>query len=121
MDFSASGTASGPYPGSFSESGSFSFANNPALGHDVGSVSLKAKFTITSGATTIKGSLANESSVGSAYPICNSAGQLLGFSVSGLPITYTATINGQVQGTGSLSGTFYTVTGAQDSVSEGLT
>jgi hypothetical protein len=118
MDFSISGTASGPYPGSFAETGSFSYTST--LGQDPGSVGFKAKFTITSGATTIKGSVANQSSLGSAYPICNSAGQLLGFSVSGLPITYT-TIHGHAQGTGSLSGTFYTTAGAQDSLSESLT
>ena len=53
--------------------------------------------------------------------ICNSAGGVAGYSLSG-PVTYTATINGQTfQGTGSFTGTLYAQSGAQDSGSESVT
>lgn len=119
MGFSASGTATGPYTGSFTESGSFSLSGyrNPPW-----SIHFSASFTITSGATTITGTFASAPyawwSVGF---ICNSSGGVAGYSVSGRA-NYTATINGQpFQGTATVGGTFYATAGAQDSVSEDVT
>ena len=58
MGFSASGTATGPYPGSFSETGSFSLSGyrNPPW-----TIHFSAAFTIKSGNTTITGSFASPS------------------------------------------------------------
>jgi Carboxypeptidase regulatory-like domain len=119
MRFNLSGTAVGPYPGSLSEMGSFSLSGyrNPPW-----TIRFSAAFTITSGKTTITGSFASPSHAwwGVGF-ICNSAGGVAGYSVSG-PVTYTATINGQTfQGTGSVSATLYAQSGAKDSVSESVT
>ena len=120
MGFSASGTATGPsYPGSFSETGSFSLSGirNPPW-----TIHFSATFTIKSGNTKITGSFASPSHAwwGVGF-ICNSAGGVAGYSLSG-PVTYTATINGQTfQGTGSFTGTLYAQSGATDSVSESVT
>ena len=118
MGFSVSGTATGPYPGSFSETGSFSLSGvrNPPW-----TIHFSAAFTIKSGNTKITGSFASPSHAwwGVGF-ICNSAGGVAGYSVSG-PATYTATINGQTfQGTGSVSATLYAQSGATDSVSESV-
>ena len=119
MGFSASGSATGPYPGSFSETGSFSLSGirNPPW-----TIHFSAAFTIKSGNTKITGSFASPSHAwwGVGF-ICNSAGGVSGYSLSG-PVTYTATINGQtLQGTGSFTGTLYAQSGATDSVSESVT
>ena len=119
MGFSVSGTAMGPYSGSFSETGSFSLSGfrNPPW-----TIRFSAAFTITSGKTTITGSFASPTHAwwGVGF-ICNNAGVVSGYSVSG-PVTYSATINGQkFQGTGSVSATLYAQSGAKDSVSESVT
>jgi hypothetical protein len=119
MGFNVSGTATVPYLGSLSETGSFSLSGyrNPPW-----TIRFSAAFTITSGKTTITGSFASPSHAwwGVGF-ICNSAGGVAGYSVSG-PVTYTATINGQTfQGTGSVSATLYAQSGAKDSVSESVT
>jgi hypothetical protein len=126
MGFSITGTAAPvapapvpPYPGSFSETGSFSLSGirNPPW-----KIHFSAAFTIKSGNTKITGSFASPSNAwwGVGF-ICNSAGGVAGYHVSG-PVTYTATINGQTfQGTGSFTGTLYAQSGAQDSVSESVT
>jgi hypothetical protein len=126
MGFSVTGTpapvapaAVAPYPGSFSETGSFSLSgirNPPWKIHFI------ASFTIKSGNTKITGSFASptNASWGVGF-LCNSAGGVAGYSLSG-PVTYTATINGQTfQGTGSFTGTLYAQSGAQESVSENVT
>jgi hypothetical protein len=58
MGFSASGTATGPYPGSFAETGSFSLSGirNPPW-----TIHFSATFTINSGNTKITGSFASPS------------------------------------------------------------
>jgi hypothetical protein len=119
MGFSVSGTATGPYPGAFSETGSFSLSGyrNPPW-----TIKFSAAFTITSGGKKITGSFASPSNAwwGVGF-ICNSAGGVAGYSVSG-PVTYTATINGQtLRGTGTVSATLYAQSGAKDSVSESVT
>ena len=119
MGFSVSGTAAGPYPGSFSETGTFSLSGvrNPPW-----TTRFSATFTITSGKTTITGSFASPSPAlwGVGF-ICNSTGGVAGYSVSGR-MTYTAMINGQTfHGTGTVSATLYAQSGAKDSVSESVT
>jgi hypothetical protein len=119
MGFSATGSATGPYPGSLSETGSFSLSGirNPPW-----AIHFSAGFTIKSGNTKITGSFASPRNAwwGVGF-ICNSAGGVSGYSLSG-PVTYTATINGQTfQGTGSFNGTLYAQSGAKDSVSESVT
>lgn len=117
--FSLSGTASGPYPGAFSETGSVSFSGASKFLGGIGLASVSAGFKITSGATTITGSFAGQFAAGA---ICNSALQLVGFSTFGQPnVTYTAAINGQTsQGTASVSGTFYVAAGARENISESV-
>ena len=119
VGFNAVGTVTGPYPGSFSENGTFSLSGyrNPPW-----TIRFSASFTITSGTTTITGSFSTAPHAwwGVGF-ICNSTGGVAGYSVSG-PVTYTATINGQkFQGTGSISATLYAQSGARDSVSESVT
>ena len=119
MGFSASGTATGPYPGSFSETGNFSLSGirNPPW-----KINFSAAFTITSGNTTITGTFASPSYAwwGVGF-ICNNTGGVAGYSLNG-PVTYTATINGHTfQGTGSFTGTLYAKSGATDSVSVSMT
>ena len=119
MGFSVGGTGTGPYRWPFSETGNFSLSgvrNPPWM------IRFSAAFTIKSGNTTITGSFASPRNAwwGVGF-ICNSAGRVAGYSVSG-PVTYTATINGQTfQGTGSVSATLYAQSGAQDTVSESVT
>jgi hypothetical protein len=111
-----SGTATGPYVGSFAEGGTFSVSGyrNPPW-----RVRFTASFTITSRGTTITGSFATPPNTWwSVGFICNSSGGVAGYSVSGRT-NYTATITGRTyQGTASVSGTFYKTVGAHDSVGE---
>lgn len=114
--FSVSGTASGPYPGSFSETGTFSGWSSLS-GHHL--TRLDAAFTITSGTTTITGSFVG----GSEYepgPFCIQ-GHLAGGVTVNLPVTSTVTIDGQTfQGPGSVRATLYGAAGARDTVSESV-
>lgn len=119
VHFSVTGTASGPHPGSFSETGRLSFTGGSREFGGLGVASFNARFKITSGTSTITGSFAGRSPADGG---CNSAGQVTGVSL--LPIgtepnaSYTATIHGQTsQGTASLSGSFVPAPGA-DSVSQ---
>jgi 5-hydroxyisourate hydrolase-like protein (transthyretin family) len=113
-----SSTATGPHAGRFSETGHFSISGyrNPPW-----KVSFNASFTITSGSTTITGTFSSPTyawfSVGF---ICGSTGGVIGYGLNG-PVNYTATINGQTyQGTGRVSGTFYTTAGAHDTLTESI-
>jgi len=102
-----------------SETGSFSLSGyrNPPW-----AIKFSAAFTISSGSTTITGSFASPSNaLWSVGFICNSAGGVAGYSVSG-PVTYAATIDGQAfRGTGTVSAALYAKSGAKDSVSESVT
>jgi hypothetical protein len=97
--FSASGQATGPYPGTFvATSGSASVS-----GHNFGFGNLyaseSAKFTITSGATTITGSFNPRSSTAFGGYSCPT------FSIGLLSFNYTAVINGHTyQGAGFAGG-----------------
>jgi hypothetical protein len=115
MGFSISGTASGPYPGSFSETGSFSLPLNLKTGLRV--YKFNATFTITSGTTNIMGTLS--ASLTFNAPIICSAGHVTGIHLGGIGVGYTATINGQTyQGPADVGGTLYTAAGAQDTIWE---
>lgn len=89
------GTATGPYAGTFSESGSFSFygPNQPYY------LRLSANFTIKSGATTITGSLSFK------YPGAWIIGSPCGSpTFTNLPVNYSAVINGVTyQGTAKVN------------------
>ena len=132
MNFSATGSATGPYPGQFintNASGGVSGVQKP--GYEQLHVSIP--FTITSvtsaGTTTITGTITNPYPwIGGSY-ICNGAAALVGFSAGGLAnhATYTATIQAPGQpaqtigGNVQLRGNFYIQKGVQTTVTETLT
>ena len=86
FSFSVSGTAAGPFPGTFSESGSFSALSDGFM------TGFSATFTITSTAGMVTGTktwVPNDEPIGS---LCfDNTGFL---TLSNLATTYTATING---------------------------
>ena len=86
FNFSVSGTAAGPFPGTFTESGSFTTARSGFLSD------FSSTFTITSTSGTVTGSkrLAGDTSNASCTPFGD--GEFV--STSNLATTYTATING---------------------------
>jgi hypothetical protein len=101
--FQVSGTASGPYPGTFTEVGSFkaSGLRNPPW-----FVRFSASFTITSGTTTITGKVNAPWPTGTFIQIfaCPST-----VSLPNLRMTYSAVINTQTYtGTAKVNGTFNT-------------
>jgi hypothetical protein len=77
--FSVSGTATGPYPGMFAESGTWSLS----------SITFSATFTITSGTTTITGNKTR----GPLYTLTCVPGAAAGTSASMSRSPYTATIH----------------------------
>jgi hypothetical protein len=122
--FQIDGTASGPYPGSFSETGSISvlrFTVTDYLNHQTYSLwrtSFSANVTITSGSTTITETTSATNGSWGGGPICDSAGHV-GFTAAG-DVSFTATIDGTTSsGLANLGGTFYAAPGAQDSVGGG--
>ena len=125
--FNASGEATGPYLGSFVEDQGSANLFETVIHNRVSYDGLSVPFTITSGATTITGTISHSQS--SLQPILNGFGFLCGGrAVAGLSVntsgTYTATIqppapaapqaiSGQADVFGSLS--------TQPGVSTGLT
>jgi hypothetical protein len=96
--FSVSGAATGPYPGSFVESGHASFYGPVALASRQAYEA--ATFTITSGRTTITGNLIQRIARAVVAPACSQKG-LVSFTIYSMLINYTAVINGHTyQGTG---------------------
>jgi hypothetical protein len=96
--FSVSGAATGPYPGSFVESGHVSFGRFVIA--SVRQVYESATFTITSGRTTITGNLIQRIARAVVAPACSQKG-LVSFTIYSMLINYTAVINGHTyQGTG---------------------
>jgi hypothetical protein len=95
FSFSVSGTAAGPFPGTFTESGSFSTARSGYL------ADFSSTFTITSPAGTVTGnkSLA-EDSIGRTSCTRIEEGTI-DVNTSNVATTYTATIPGVGQATGS--------------------
>jgi hypothetical protein len=114
-----SGTASGPYPGTFTATGAFSVFGhrNPPF-----QISFHATFTITSADTTITGTISSKYSFTFGLGIgCTPSGGEADYSTS-MSANYTAAINGQsYQGTGGVSGTFATTVGAQTSLDTSIT
>jgi hypothetical protein len=92
--FSVSGTAAGPFPGTFTESGSFATDRSGYL------ETFSSVFTITStvGTVTGTGSLAADS-VGKAQ--CFPVGTVQDVTVDSLATSYAATINGVQHDAGS--------------------
>ena len=86
--FSFNGTAQGPYPGTFTESGSFAITNGYVT-------AFSATFTITSATGTVTGS---KSLLVGEPATCNLSGAV---SLGSSSTTYTATINGAYQDTGT--------------------
>ena len=88
-----SGTAAGPFPGTFTESGSFTTVRSGFLGD------FSSTFTITSTAGTVTGSKGFAGDNGAAS--CSFLGGAVLVSASNLATTYIATINGTQPTTGT--------------------
>jgi hypothetical protein len=129
--FNASGKATGPYAGSFVEKqGSVSLFNT-VIHNQLSYSALSVPFTIASGATTITGTISHyQSSLLSWYLpgfgfLCNGP-TVVGLSVNATA-TYTATIQvpGQapqaMSGQANVSGSLYTQSGAQTSLTDSFT
>src|SRR6202011_4216329 len=101
--FQVAGTASGPYPGTFTEVGSFkaSGLRNPPW-----FVSFSASFTITSGTTTITGTITAPWPTATFTQIFSCPSTV---SLPNLTMTYSAVINTQTYtGSAKVNGTFNT-------------
>jgi hypothetical protein len=129
--FNASGKATGPYPGSFVETqGSVSLFNT-VIHNQLSYSALSVPFTITSGTSTITGTISHyQSSLLSWYLggfgfLCNGP-TVVGLSVNATA-TYTATIQvpGQapqaISGQAQVSGSLSTQPGAQTSLTDSFT
>jgi hypothetical protein len=114
--FQATGTATGPYPGPFTATGSASLHGNYgplAEGY------LGIGFTITSGSTTITGTITRNPLYGGV-----NCGGSIGFSTSSA--TYTATIQAgnttqTISGAAAVAGGLHTQPGSQGSLNATLT
>ncbi len=86
FDFSVSGIAAGPFPGTFTESGSFATGRDGILGD------FSSSFTVTSTSGMVTGSkrLAGDPVTATCTPISNT----LVLTISDLSTTYTAIIDG---------------------------
>jgi hypothetical protein len=93
FNFSVSGTAAGPFPGTFTESGSFTTLRSGFLSD------FSSTFTITSTSGTVTGSkrLAGDTGTASCTPMFDA----VFVSTTNLATTYTATINGAQRSTGT--------------------
>ena len=80
--FSASGAAAGPYPGTFTETGSVTFGEDSQL---------TANFTVTSGSTTVTGTKTVTSS-GDSRGFCGGQPEQFGLRIVGGSGAYKATI-----------------------------
>jgi hypothetical protein len=94
VNFSVSGTAAGPFPGTFMESGSFTTSRSGVVN------GFSSTFTITSTSDTVTGSKRLAGSTRSTA-LCSGASDGINFSTSPIPTTYTATINGTQPDTGT--------------------
>ena len=94
VNFSVSGTAAGPFPGTFTESGSFTTGSGGSL------TAFSSTFTITSTAGTVTGS--KSLSGDTAKATCRQdPSEAIFVSAFNLPTTYTATINGAQRSAGT--------------------
>jgi hypothetical protein len=127
---SASGTATGPYPGPFSETGHahlLAMGGGCIIGSRPGWGSIGIGFTINSGATTISGTIHNDLRSGVLFWCCiGSFDPSISFGPS--VGTYTATIQtpGQtpqpISGAAAVSGGhLYTAKGSQEPLTATLT
>jgi hypothetical protein len=96
FNFSVSGTATGPFPGTFTESGSFTTLRSGFISD------FSSAFTITSTAGTVTGSKVVTGDLGAAS--CNFLGGAVSVSTTNLATTYIATINGTQRTTGTATG-----------------
>ncbi len=87
--FSVSGTATGPYPGTFTESGIWTAPPFPPPPISHAKDTFSATFTITSGTTTISGSTR---AIAPGGLFCG-FGAHADFGFAGVPLSYTATIH----------------------------
>lgn len=123
-NFSASGSAIGPYSGQFTNtnaSAGISGDRNPPW-----RTTLDIPFTLTSSTTTITGTITNPYPyMGGLGFICN-ASSIVGFEFGGNWATYSATIQplGQapehISGHATAGATLYTTTGSQTTITETL-
>ncbi len=106
FNFSVSGTAAGPFPGTFTESGSFNTARSGFP------TSFSSTFTITStaGMVTGTGRLAEDNLAAAS---CFRLGLGEDLSLDNLATTYTATINGAQRNTGTATISMLGVVGSQ--------
>jgi hypothetical protein len=94
VPFDVSGTATGPYTGTFEETGTLSYTINPpyATSNSGTVTAFSATFTITSDTGTVTGSKVLDPSATPGTVTCGRHSSTAGFIVSGIPTTYTATI-----------------------------
>jgi hypothetical protein len=93
FDFSVSGTAAGPFPGTFTESGSFTTSPSGIVND------FSSTFTITSPAGTVTGSKRLAETDSTAR--CSLVDGGVFVTTARIPTTYTATINGAQRDTGT--------------------
>jgi hypothetical protein len=96
FNFSVSGTAAGPFPGTFTESGSFTTLRSGFLSD------FSSAFTITSTSGTVTGSKRITGDISTAS--CTSFSGAVLVSTTNLATTYAATINGAQRTTGTATG-----------------
>jgi hypothetical protein len=117
VSFNVSGTATGPYPWPFTETGTASLHGNYG---PFGSGSLNISFKIASDTTTITGTSTKTNLYGGVY-----CGGSIGFNTSSA--TYTATIQApgenpqMITGAAAVAGSLYTAPNSQDSLTATLT
>ena len=130
--FNASGTATGPYPGPFVETQGSASLFDTVMHNQLSQSALSVPFTITSGTTTITGTISNYQS--SRFPNLGPLGGL-GFlcngpTVVGLNVnataTYTATIqrgkaSQAISGQAHVGGSLSTKPGVQTSLTASFT
>jgi hypothetical protein len=93
FNFSVSGTATGPFPGTFTESGSFTTLRSGFISD------FSSTFAITSTAGTVTGSKVVTGELGQAS--CSFLGGAVEVSTTNLATTYAATLNGAQRTTGT--------------------
>jgi hypothetical protein len=119
VSFEGAGTATGPYAGPFSETGKASLHGNYG---PVASGQLGISFAITSGTTTISGTITRNPLIGGVY-----CGGSIGYGGGEDIGAYTATIQTPgkspqpISGAADLSGWLSTTSGSQDSLTAALT
>jgi len=103
--FSAAGPASGPYLGTFTQTDANVSVSVSVLTPTTRTLALSIPFTITSGSTTITGTVTNPPPYAGGSLLCASGWQTAGVIVAANGATYTATIQSQAQPAKKVSGT----------------